>query len=45
MSRLPHEFEGDTQMISEVEVIQHVDDVVAVVFVFFSQVIQYSDFD
>ena len=29
--RLPHEFKGDTEMVSKVEILYHVDDVVLVV--------------
>ena len=28
---IPHEFKGDTEMVSEVEVLDHVDDIVLVI--------------
>ena len=36
----PHKLEGDTQVVSEVEVVQHVDDVVGALLVSAPQVIQ-----
>lgn len=41
---LPHELKCDAQVVAEVEVVQHVDDVVTAVLVLLPQMVQYPDF-
>lgn len=42
---VPHEFKCDTEMIAEIEVFSHVDDVELVVFVSPTECVQNLDFD
>lgn len=42
---IPHEFKCDTEMIAEIEVFSHVDDVELVVFVSPTECVQNLDFD
>lgn len=42
---VPHQFEANAEMISEVEVVEHVDDVVSPVFVPLAEMIEYPDLD
>lgn len=41
----PHKFEADAKMISEVEILEHVDDVVTAIFILLSDVIQNAHFN
>ena len=41
----PHQFEANTQMISKVEVVQHVNDVVRSVGVLFAELVENANFD
>lgn len=42
---VPHELEADAQMVSEVEVVQHVDDVVDAILVLGSEMVQDAHLD